>query len=216
MKAGGDRVEANTRYPQCPPIQSDVAVRTAKRDPSKKIDRRPVEKGLYLELPPSGGKLWSFKYRFGGKEKLLDLGTYPEISLKDARTKRDKARKQLADGIDPSEHRKAVKAVSIENAANGFEVIAREWYAKNQPTWATDHGNRIIRRLERDVVPFIGTRPISDLKAPEVLSAVRKIEARGALETAHRALALFLYSELVRTLSFHDHVSIIVFQSPHR
>ena len=108
--------------------------------------------------------------------------------MKDARTRRDDARKLLADGIDPGENRKAVKAARQERAANSFEVVAREWYAKQAPNWAEHHGDRIIRRFERDIFPWIGGRPIADVTAPELLAAVQRIENRGALETAHRAL----------------------------
>lgn len=144
--------------------------------------------GLYLEVAPSGGKWWRLKYRFDGKEKRLSLGVYPDVGLKDARQRRDDARKLLAVGIDPGENRKAVKAARNERAANSFEVIAREWYTKNAPTWASNHGERIIQRLERDVFPWIGGKPIANITAPDLLAMLRRIEGRGALETAHRAL----------------------------
>jgi integrase len=145
--------------------------------------------GLYLEVAPSGGKWWRLKYRHAGKEKRLSLGVYPDVSLRDARDKRDEARKLLAAGVDPSQNRKATKAARAERAANSFEVVAREWYAKHSPNWAEHHGDRIIRRLERDIFPWIGARPIAEVTAPELLSAVRRIEDRGSIETAHRALA---------------------------
>ena len=145
-------------------------------------------KGLFLQITPNGGKWWRLKYRVDGKEKLLSLGTYPDVSLKDARERRDKARKQVADGIDPSEHRKANKAAKTERAANSFEVVAREWFSKREPNWSTNHANRIIRRLERDIFPWIGGTAVADITAPQLLDAVRRIEQRGALETAHRAL----------------------------
>ena len=100
-----------------------------------------------------GGKWWRLKYRYDGKEKQLSLGVYPDVSLKDARQRRDEARKLLAEGIDPGENWKAAKT---DRAANSFEVIAREWYAKNSANWAESHGSRIIRRLERDISPWIG------------------------------------------------------------
>ena len=110
------------------------------------------------------------------------------MSLKDARDRRDASRKLLADGIDPSENRKAMKSARADRSANSFEVVAREWFAKYSATWATNHGNRIIRRFERDIFPWIGGRPIANVTAPELLAVVRRIENRGALETAHRAL----------------------------
>lgn len=165
---------------------SDIAVRTAK--PEAKPYKLADGLGMYLLIQPTGSKLWRMKYRFGGKEKLLAIGQYPQTSLKDARAARDEARKLLAAGVDPSEHRKAAKQAGLERAGNSFEVIAREWFAKYESTWVESHGNRIIRRFERDVFPWIGRKPIAEIKAPELLAVVRRIETRGALETAHRAL----------------------------
>jgi hypothetical protein len=129
---------------------------------------------------PNGAKYWRMKYRFGGKEKRLAFGVYPETGLKEARAKRDEARKLLTDGADPGETRKAMKAAQIADAET-FEVVAREWFAKNAARWAENHGNRVIRRLERDIFPWLGN-------APKLLGALRRIEERGAVETAHRAL----------------------------
>ncbi len=165
---------------------TDTAIRSAK--PSDKTIRLFDERGLYLEVSPSGGKWWRLKYRFDDKEKRISLGVYPDVSLKDARDRRDEARKLLANGIDPSENRKAMKSAKIERTANSFEVVAREWFAKYSTTWAENHGDRIIRRFERDIFPWIGGRPIAEVNAPELLEVVRRIESRGALETAHRAL----------------------------
>jgi integrase len=165
---------------------TDTAIRTAK--PTGKPQKLTDGGGLFLLISSKGGKWWRLKYRFEGKEKLLSLGTYPDTSLKDAREKREAARKQLAAGIDPGEHRKAVKAAKTEQTANSFEVIAREWYAKQAPNWAPSHGEKIIRRLERDLFPWLGARPIASITAPDLLEALRRIEARGSVETSHRAL----------------------------
>lgn len=165
---------------------TDTAIRNAK--PGTKPVKMFDESGLFLLVAPSGGKWWRFKYRFGGKEKLLSLGTYPEVSLKEARDKRDEARKQVATGIDPGEHRKAHKAAKAERTGNSFEIVAREWFAKYSPNWVASHSDKIIRRLERDVFPWIGGRPIVEVTAPELLTVLRRIENRGAIETAHRAL----------------------------
>lgn len=182
---------------------TDTAIRNAKSAdrPAKLFD----ERGLFLIVTPSGGKWWRFRYKFDGKEKLLSLGVYPDVPLasrvikdeetgttrkiKGARELRDEARELLAQGIDPGENRKAQKATKQNRAANSFEVVAREWYSKYRPSWSEAHGERIIRRLERDVFPWIGGRPIADVTAPELLVVIRRIESRGALETAHRALA---------------------------
>ncbi len=141
--------------------------------------------GLFLLITPSGGKLWRFKYRFEGKEKLLALGAYPAISLADARQRRDEARKHVAHGVDPGAVRKAQKQAETKETET-FEVIAREWHTKFTPTWTPGHAITIMGRLERDMFPWIGKRPISQIKAPELLSVLRRVESRGALESAHR------------------------------
>lgn len=166
---------------------TDKAISNAKpgTKPTKLFDGR----GLFLLITPAGGKWWRFKYRHEGKEKLLSLGVYPDVGLKDARDRCDAARKLLADGIDPSLNRKAQKSLRELQAANSFEMVAREWYEKHAPSWVASHGDRIIRRLERDIFPHIGKRPISEIAAPELLEVIRRIEARGALETAHRAMS---------------------------
>jgi len=142
--------------------------------------------GMFLLVNPDGSRWWRFRYhRPGtGKRNMLSLGTFPEVSLKRAREKRDDARKLVADGIDPGDKRKA-EAVA---AADTFEAVAREWYAKQSSQWVPAHGERIIRRLERDVFPWIGRRPIGAITAPDVLAVLRRIESRTAIETAHRAL----------------------------
>jgi integrase len=143
---------------------------------------------MYLELSPAGGKWWRLKYRFGGKEKRLSLGTYPDTGLAEAREKRDTARKLLAAGIDPSEQRKAAKAAGEERSANSFEVIAREWHAKQSVTWVDLHASRIMLRLENDIFPWLGSRPIAVITAKELLATVNRIVDRGAVESAHRVL----------------------------
>ena len=155
--------------------------------PKDKSYKLADEKGLYLEVMPSGAKYWRMKYRYGGKEKRLAFGVYPETGLKEARTKRDESRKLLADGADPGETRKAMKASQVADVET-FEVIAREWWMKNAPTWAENHSNRTLRRLERDIFPWLGNAPIRTIDAPKLLTALRRIETRGAVETAHRTL----------------------------
>lgn len=164
---------------------TDTAIRTAKA--SARTQRLFDSGGLYLEVAPTGGKWWRFKYRIDGKEKRISFGVYPDVGLKRAREKRDEARALLADGIDPGENRKAVKAAKAERAANSFEVIAREWFDKNKPTWAPSHADKIIKRLENDVFPWLGGKAIADITAPDVLAVLRRIEGRGTLDTAHRA-----------------------------
>lgn len=142
--------------------------------------------GMYLEVRTNGGRYWRLKYRFAGKEKALTLGAYPAVSLKEARIKRDEAKRQIADGIDPSLAKQAAKRSKRLNAENSFEAIAREWQMKYAPTWSEGHGARILRRLEVDAFPWIGSNPIADLTPPDVLEVLRRVERRGAIETAHR------------------------------
>lgn len=173
---------------------TDTAIRNAKPGitPDGKVTSKPYKigdaGGLYLEVAPAGGKWWRLKYRFGGKEKRLSLGVYPDVGLKFARERRDEARRLLAEGIDPGEHRKTTKSMKAELAANSFEVVAREWFAKYSATWVPGHADKIIRRLERDIFPWLGARPASEITAPELLAVLRRIEERGALDTAHRAM----------------------------
>jgi integrase len=141
--------------------------------------------GLFLLITPSGGKLWRFKYRFDGKEKLLALGPYPEISLAAARQRRDEARRQVAHGIDPGAVRKAQKQAEAKETET-FEVIAREWHGKFKDSWSPSHAHVTITRLERDIFPWMGKRPISEIEPPEVLAVLQRIESRGAAETARR------------------------------
>jgi integrase len=163
---------------------TDVKARTAKaKDKPYKVSDCD---GLFLLVTPTGGKWWRFKYRFGDKEKLLSFGTYPEVSLSFARDKRSEAREQIAAGIDPGELRKAQKAAKMEQAANSFEIVAREWHGKFTPTWSNVHAATIIDRLEKEVFPWLGVRPIVEIKAPELLNVLRRMESRGALDTAHR------------------------------
>lgn len=165
---------------------TDTAIRKAK--PADKTQSLFDGSGMYLELSPTGGKWWRLKYRFGGKEKRLSLGTCPDTSLAAACEKRDVALKLLAAGVDPGEQHKAEKATGEERAANGFEAITREWHAKQSATWVNLHASRIMLRLENDVFPWLGSRPIADISAKEFLTTVNRVVDRGAVESAHRVL----------------------------
>jgi hypothetical protein len=162
---------------------TDQQVRSAK--PATRPRRLFDSGGLYLEVAPSGGRWWRFKYRIAGKEKRISLGVYPEVSLKEARLKRDDARKQLALRVDPSAMKKALKASGSTNGADTFERVSREWLTKHEGDW-DDKGARILRRLEIDIFPWLGHLPINNVPAPELLRAIQRSEDRGAIETAHR------------------------------
>jgi integrase len=144
--------------------------------------------GLFLLIQPNDKKYWRLAYRFNGKQKTLALGVYPAVSLAKARERREDARRLLADGIDPNEQRKATKAAKIGQNADSFEVIAREWFANQAPVWVPTHADKIIRRLERDIFPWLGASPITSITAQQLLIAARRIEERGVKETARRAL----------------------------
>lgn len=163
-----------------------TAVRNAKAE--TKTRRLYDGRGLYLEISPRGGKWWRFKYRFGGKEKRISLGVYPDVSLSNARERLQAARTLLANDVDPSEARKAKKAVSTKRAANSFEAIAREWFAIKSPGWTVGHSSKVIGRLEKNIFPWLGAAPIAEITAPQLLAIIRRIEQRLVIETAHRSL----------------------------
>lgn len=144
--------------------------------------------GLFLEISSGGSKLWRMKYLFQGKSRMLSMGVYPEVSLANARERREEARKLIASGVDPSDNRRAAKTARIEREANSFEIVAREWFGKYAPTKAESHTSKIRRCFERDIFPWIGTKPIAEINPPDILLVLRRIENRGAVETAHRAL----------------------------
>lgn len=165
---------------------SDVTCRNAKagEKPAKISDGG----GLHLLVQPSGGKLWRLAYRYGGKQKTLALGSYPTVSLLEARRRRDRAKEQLASGIDPSEAKKHQKRSAGIAAANHFEGVAREWFTARRPSWVPGYSARLMRRLEADVFPLIGSKSINSIEPPELLAMVRTVEQRGAVELARRLL----------------------------
>lgn len=169
---------------------TDIKVKKAKggitpdgRETSKRY-KMGDSRGLYLEVSPNGGKWWRLKYRFDGKEKRLSLGVYPDISLKDARERREELRRQIANGIDPAIVRKEEKEIAADK--NCFETVAREWHSKFSANWTEGHTNRTLIRIENDVFPWLGKRNINEITSPDLLVVLRRVEDRGALETAHR------------------------------
>lgn len=162
---------------------TEAAIRAA--TPRPKAYRLFHGEGLYLEVSPSGGKLWRLKYRFAGKEKLLALGKHPIVTLEKARDAAIDAKRELRGGTDPSLARRIAKA-SSGAAADSFEAVAREWFALRSPGWADTNGPRILSRLERDVFPVVGRLPLNSVTAPMLLTALKRVEARGAVDTAHR------------------------------
>ncbi len=175
---------------------SDAKVRNAK--PLSKPFKIADGEGLFLLVVPSGGKYWRFKYHFGGKEKLLALGVYPEISLGEAREKRAEARKTLAKGNDPGAVKRENKLQTALNSEHTFEAIAREWFAQRKHEWAEGTSRTHLKRLERHIIPKLGKRPIKEITAPEVLAMVRVVEGKGTLDTAKRLMQIcgqvFMYA----------------------
>lgn len=181
---------------------NDTSIRKALRKAKTEDKPNKVSDGggLVFEARPTGAGWWRLRYWHAGKERMLSLGVYPDVSLALARDRRDGARKLVAAGIDPSERRQADKAADAERAeadrlaAAGmpgpgtFEHAAREWHARMAPSWSTGHAVKVLALLENDLFPYIGARRLSELTAPEVLKQTRRVEARGAIETAYRAL----------------------------
>jgi integrase len=163
---------------------TDTAIKAAKptQKPYKLFDGR----GLYLLLNPDGSRWWRFKYRYGGKEKLLALGTYPDTGLKKARDRHGDARQLLADGIDPCAAKQAEKLKRADRAAGSFEAVALEWHAKQSGAWSTDYADKELRQLQNHVLPRIGSKPFRELSSRDLLNVLQRIEEGGHLETAHR------------------------------
>ena len=162
---------------------TDTKVKNAK--PAEKDYNLYDERGLFVLVKVNGAKYWRLKYMKDGKEKLLALGVYPEITLKDARDLRDRARTQVAKGIDPNEAKRASKAT--QNGIDSFAVIAREWYEKQLPTWAPATAKKRLALLENDLFPWMGNRQIDELTSRDLLTGLQRIENRGAKDTAHNA-----------------------------
>ena len=169
-------------------LLTDFAIRKAKS--TEKPQKLADSGGMYLLVHPNGSKYWRLKYRFGGREKTLALGIYPHISLADARERRDHAKKLLANDTDPGELKQAKKLEAKQLSANTFEAVAREWHEKQSVKWVPKNTARTLSLLDRNIFPFIGNSPIAQVTAGSLLSAVQKIEKRGNIETAHRAMQI--------------------------
>lgn len=165
---------------------TDTAIRKAK--PGPKPTKLRDGGGLYVQLNPDGSRWWRWDYRrpVTGKRNTLSLGTYPEVSLADARGRQAEARRLLAAGVDPGEHRKAAKVAGVEKASNSFEVVAREWLGKQ--TWKETYQVKVAAWMTNDIYPWLGARPIADISAQDFLRVIRRVEERGAVESAHRIM----------------------------
>ena len=164
---------------------SDVQCKQAK--PREKAYKLSDGGGLVLLVNPDGSRYWRWNYRFAGRQKTIAYGAYPGVGLKAARQEHKEARAMLDEGLDPMGERKKAKLVSRLAAETTFEGVGREWFEREKGTWVASHAGRVFRRLEKDVFPWLGTRPIHDISPQEMLAVLRKIQERGAIETAHRA-----------------------------
>ena len=167
---------------------TDTAIRAIK--PTSKTAKYFDGGGLYLEVAPSGGKWWRLKYRFQGKEKRISLGTYPTIGLKEARERREDTKKILANGIDPSAQRQAIKASITSIDQDSFEVVTREWFDKHVVNLAPSYSKKVRSLFERQIFPVLGAKPIAEVEPTDVLNAARHVEQTGAIETAHRLIQI--------------------------
>ena len=167
---------------------TDTAIRAIK--PTGKTANLFDGGGLYLEVAPSGGKWWRLKYRFQGKEKRISLGTYPTIGLKEARERREDTKKILANGIDPSAQRQAIKVSTTNVDKDSFEVVTREWFDKHVVNLAPSYSKKVRSLFERQIFPVLGAKPIAEVEPTDVLNAARHVEQTGAIETAHRLIQI--------------------------
>jgi integrase len=165
---------------------TDTAVRNAK--PREKSYKLSDAHGLYLQVEPSGSKLWRLKYRFHGRERRLSFGAYPVVTLAQARDRQLEARSLLSKDVDPGEFKKQSRRSAVVASSNTFEAIAREWFLRFSSVWAESHSSKVLLRLENELFPWLGSRPIASIEAVELLESIRRTEDRGARETARRCL----------------------------
>jgi hypothetical protein len=190
---------------------SEIKVRKAapREKPYKLSDGR----GLHLLVTRNGAKYWRVQYRIGGKQKLLALGVYPDVSLEQARERREEARKLIANGRDPMEVKRERQRLAKVRSEDSFERIAREWHAQQQGRWTGGHASCVIQSLEKDIFPLIGAKPIHEITAPAILEALRRIERRNALDVASRVLqrvnAVYRYAISTGRISYNPAADLV-------
>jgi integrase len=190
---------------------TDLKARTAK--PRDKAYKLADNHGLYLLVSPRGAKWWRLKYRLAGKEKVLALGVYPEVTLAEARDKQAIARKLINNGQDPVDAKREQKRLGMARAENSFERVAKEWHENQKGRWSAKHASRVLKSLEREIFPTIGAKPIHDIQAPAILEVIRRIEKRGALDVASRALqrvsAVFRYAIITGRTTYNPAADLV-------
>lgn len=203
---------------------TELKIRNLK--PETKAKKYSDGNGLYLQINPSGTKCWRFKYSWFDKERVLSIGTYPEVSLQMAREKRHDARMMLRENKDPCTEKKEARRLAKFNSDNSFETVAKEWFELNRHKWTPEHANRVWNRLDNHAIPIIGKRPISEIHSLEILEdVIRRIEkkdskGRERTETSHRVLqtcgAVFRFGILTRRLSYNPVQDLRGALKPHR
>lgn len=197
---------------------TDTAIRNAK--PEAKPRKLTDGHSLYVLIHPKGGKYWQYQYRFAGKTKVYSIGTYPDVSLQDAREKRLAAQKILEQGLDPSAQKQEHKRTAVYKTENSFEALAKEWYNNNLSKWTDEHAQRLWRRLECHAIPSLGRKPIADIKALELLEMIRKIEKQDKTETSHRLLqtcnAILRYAVLTARTEYNPAADLRGALKPHK
>ncbi|EAW8700865.1 tyrosine-type recombinase/integrase [Salmonella enterica] len=199
-------------------LLTDLAIRRSK--PKEKPYTLNDGNGLSLLIEPNGSKGWRLRYRFSGKAKLMSLGTYPNVALADARTARDEAKKLIAGGIDPAEVRKAKKREIESRFGNTFEGIAREWYEKRFDRWSPSYAEEMIETFEKDVFPYIGSRPVAEIKPMELLAVLSVLNDRGATEklrkVRQRCGEVFRYAVITGRAEYNPAPDLVSAFAPHK
>ena len=197
---------------------TNTEIKNAK--PAERMYRLSDGDGLFLQVTPKGAKYWRFRYLYVGKEKMLALGTYPEVSLAEAREKRTTARKDVAAGIDPSAKKQREKKLAIFKANNTFEGVAKEWHDKQKSKWSADHADRIWQRLKPNILAPLGNRPISEIEPLEILDALQKVEKRGATDLSRRLLQtctqIFRYAIVTKRAAYNPAADLRGALKPHK
>lgn len=196
---------------------TDAKIRGAK--PKKASFRLNDGQGLFLIVNPSGSRQWQFRYRFVGRERTLSLGGYPQVSLREARSRHQSSLSSVEDGIDPSTEKKKKRLLATYRMRNTFECVTEEWLERNTEVWSEKHRLRVLNRLKNDILPFLGNRPIADIEPIELLEVIRKIERRGAHYLARRSLqvcsAIFTYAVVTARMSSNPAAGLVTALKPH-
>lgn len=199
-------------------LLTETKIKKAK--PGESLYRLKDGDGLFLHVTPKGGKYWRFRYFYAGKENMLSLGTYPEVSLAEARERRTAARKDVAAGVDPSAKKQKEKRLAVFKANNTFAAVAKEWHDKNKSRWSEDHADRVWQRLKPNILTPLGNRPIAEIEPLEILDALQKVEGRDATDLARRLLQtctqIFRYAIVTQRVKYNPAADLRGALKPHK